>query len=80
LVQGPRAVIAELDRENVFRVIDDLNIQRPKRQREPLALAIFGGVLLIAALNWLPLPAAIWAGVLLVFVTGCIIQHRLPHY
>ncbi len=72
LVQGPRAVIAELDRENVFRVIDDLNIQRPKRQREPLALAIFGGVLLIAALNWLPLPAAIWAGVLLVFVTGCI--------
>ncbi|HNT74179.1 MAG TPA: SLC13 family permease [Anaerolineae bacterium] len=72
LVQGPRAIIAELDRENVFRVIDDLNIQSPKRQRAPLTVAIFAGVLLIAALNLLPLAAAIWAGVLLVFITGCI--------
>lgn len=72
LVQGPRATIAELDRENVFRVIDDLNIQRPKRQRAPLALAIFAGVMLVAALNLLSLPAAVWAGVLLVFITNCI--------
>jgi di/tricarboxylate transporter len=72
LVQGTRANIAALDKENVFRILGAVDIQRPKRDRAPLAIAIFAGVLLLAAFNILELPVAVWLGALLVFATDCI--------
>lgn len=79
LVQGPHTTIATLDKENAFRVIGAVDIQQPKRERALVAVTVFAGVLALAALNLLPLPAAVWLGALLVFVTGCISPDTAYH-
>ena len=71
LIQGPRANIAALDQDN-FHVLGTVEHQRPNRKRAPIAISIFIGVLLLAALNVLSLPVAVLAGTLGVFVTRCI--------
>jgi len=72
LIQGPRANIAVLDKENAFRVIGAVDTQQPKRERAALTVGIFAGVLFLATFNLLSLPVAVWLGALLVFATGCI--------
>lgn len=72
LVQGPRSNIALLQDNGAFRVLDVIRDAPPKRQRARLAVAIFAGSLVAAALNLLSLPVAVLGGVLLAFVTGCI--------
>jgi len=72
LIQGPRAIIETLDKQNAFRVLGNLEVQQSNRRRAPWAIGIFGVSLLLAATNLLPLPVAVWAGALLVFATGCI--------
>ncbi len=72
LIQGPRANIAVLDKENAFRIIGAIDMQQPKQERATAAVGIFVGVLLLATFNLLSLPVAVWLGALLVFATGCI--------
>ncbi|MBN1430607.1 MAG: SLC13 family permease [Anaerolineae bacterium] len=72
LVQGPRSNIAVLQEDGAFHILDVIQAARPNRQRAPLAIAIFGGALIAAALNWLPLPVAVLGGTLLAFLTRCI--------
>jgi len=72
LVQGPRANIGVLDENNVFRVLGTITEERPDLRRAPTALAIFVGVLLLAAFNVLSLPVAVVLGTLAAFLTRCI--------
>lgn len=72
LIQGGRTAILRLDRQNVFRIISTLDAPRPNRRHALTAIIIFLGVLLLAAINVLTLPVAVWLGVLLVFVANCI--------
>jgi di/tricarboxylate transporter len=72
VVQGDRAQIRVLDRQGAFRILGSINERLLNRERGPIALAIFAGVLVAATLNWLSLPVATLLGALLVFVTRCI--------
>jgi len=79
LIQGSHTNILGLDQQNMFRIIGMLDMQQPNRQKATLSIGIFGGVLLLAAFNLLPLTVAIWLGVLLVFITDCISPDTAYH-
>jgi di/tricarboxylate transporter len=72
LVQGDRLNIAALEDQNVFRVLDAVQDERPDVRRAPRALLIFGVVLVISAFDIVPLPVAALIGAVLAFVTRCI--------
>jgi di/tricarboxylate transporter len=72
VVQGDRAHIQSLERQNLFRILGSGDDRRPNRARAPVAIAIFVGTIAIATLNLLALPVAMLLGALLVFVTRCI--------
>jgi di/tricarboxylate transporter len=44
----------------------------PETNKAPLALAIFGGVILLVSFNILSLPVGVMLGALVVFITRCI--------
>ena len=58
VVQGDRARVTALERLNTFRILGSIDMKHLHRQRAPLAIAIFGGVLAATALNLLSLPVA----------------------
>ena len=72
VVQGARARIAALERQDIFRVLSQVERISPNRRRAPIAAAIFLGAVMAATFNWLSLPVAALLGALLVFVTRCI--------
>jgi di/tricarboxylate transporter len=72
LVQGHRAELASAEASQVFRVVGSVEEKRPNLGRARLALAIFAGSLLLAALEILALPVAALLGALLCFLTRCI--------
>jgi di/tricarboxylate transporter len=72
LMQGHPADIAALDQAHLVTVISPVEDKRPNWQRARMAVAIFIGALAAATLNLVSLPVAVLAGVLLVFLTGCI--------
>ncbi len=72
VVQGERTHIQSLERQNLFCVLGSADEGHPNRARAPVAIAVFAGVVALAALNLLALPVAMMLGALLVFVTRCI--------
>ena len=72
LVQGRAADIEHMDRAGLLHVLGAVEQRRAHLKRAPAAAAIFGGVLLVIALDLLPLSVAVLAGVLGVFAAGCI--------
>ncbi|HUT14867.1 MAG TPA: SLC13 family permease [Anaerolineae bacterium] len=72
VVQGARARIAALERQDIFRVLSPVERVSPNRRRAPIATAIFLGAMVAATFNLLSLPVAALLGALLVFVTRCI--------
>jgi di/tricarboxylate transporter len=72
LIQGTQANIALHEQGNVYQVLGPVVHNRSNRRKAPVAIAIFGGVLLVTATGLLSLPVAVLAGTLLAFVTGCI--------
>jgi di/tricarboxylate transporter len=72
LIQGPRANIAALEEENMFRVIGTLHEKRPHRKRAPIAIALFVGAILLATFKVMPLHLAVILGSVLAFATRCI--------
>jgi di/tricarboxylate transporter len=75
LVQGRSQAIARTHENNVFRVLgpmEQVDEIRPRRERAPLAISIFIGVLALVTAGVLTLPLAVMLGALLVFVTRCI--------
>ena len=75
LVQGRRQDIVSAHENNAFRVLgpmEQIDEIRPRRERAPLAIAIFVGVIALVTARVLSLPMAVMLGTLLVFVTRCI--------
>ena len=72
LVQGPQTQLANLERNNTFRIMGTIKDTTPDSKRAPVAMAIFAGVLLVASVNLVTLPVAMLTGALLVFLTRCI--------
>jgi di/tricarboxylate transporter len=75
LLQGRRENLVRLHTNHVARVLGESESMadiRPRRERAPLAVAIFLGVLVMVTARVLTLPLAVMLGTVLVFVTRCI--------
>lgn len=72
LVQGLRNDLANLERNNTFRIMGTVDYRPPKQGQIRVAVAIFILSLLGAASGLLPITVALLLGVLMVFLTGCI--------
>lgn len=72
LVQGNKNQIAALQADNAFDVLGTLSVQRFNKKQAILVGAIFAGAFILGATNIFPLPAAMLAGALLVFLTRVI--------
>jgi len=70
MIQIPRDNLRILQSEKLFRVLDVMPT-RPN-QKAPLAAAIFAATLASAGLGILPIAAAVWAGVVAMFLTNCL--------
>lgn len=71
LVQGPEEQIQALKRRSEVLVLDATS-NVPLATKAPIALAIMGGIILVAALRIAPISIAAIIGVLLMVVTGCL--------
>jgi di/tricarboxylate transporter len=72
LLQGYRPNLAALEGGNAFRILGPVEDRRPNVRRAAAAVAIFAGVLALAAAKVVALPVATLLGALLVFATRCI--------
>ncbi len=73
LIQGERASIDVLERDGAFRILNEsLENERPDLRRAPRAVLIFVGVLVISALNIVPVSVVALGGAVLAFATRCI--------
>jgi len=72
LLQGQPEELSSLEGSNIFRVLGKIRNERPNWGRAPIAIAIFGGVLLVGSVGLMPMPVAVLLGALLVFLTRCI--------
>lgn len=71
LIQGAREQIAELKRRGDVLVLDATE-DLPSTQRARIALVIMAGIILTAALGWLPIAISALGGVLLMLATSCL--------
>ena len=78
LVQGARTSIVALNPDH-FYTIGMVQQVRPNHKRAPISVAIFVGVVLLAALEILSLPIAVTLGTLGVFLTRCITPEEAYH-
>lgn len=77
LLQGSPENIAALENENVVKILNAVNEERPNRRRARRAIAIFVGVIALGTIKisgtqLLSFPLAMMLGVVLVFLTRCI--------
>jgi di/tricarboxylate transporter len=72
LLQGDSDTIQALGSNNSFRVVSAKLDIMPETRRAPIALAIFGGVILLVSFNVLTLPVGVMLGALIAFITRCI--------
>ena len=71
LVQGPREQVATLKGDKDFLVLD-ATTDLPFARKAPMALLIMLGIVLSAALGFLPIAISAPLGALLMILTGCI--------
>jgi di/tricarboxylate transporter len=71
LVQGSREQIAEIKRGGELLVLD-ATTDLPVSKRAPLALLVMAGIIVVAALGFLPIAISAVCGVLLMLVTRCL--------
>jgi len=72
LLQGNPDTIDNLGQNNSFRVVTGKLDDPFETRRAPIALAIFGGVILLVSFNVLSLPVGVMLGSLIAFITRCI--------
>ncbi|MBS3783009.1 MAG: SLC13 family permease [Anaerolineae bacterium] len=72
VVQGREARIDALERQDLFRRLSLPGVSLKRRDRAPVALAIFGGAVLAGTLKVLSLPVAMLLGAVVAFATRCI--------
>jgi len=79
-ISGGDSVLLSMDQERVpelkanrsFVVVSEIGLDRYRKSKLPLALAILAGVVLTAALNILPIVVSAVAGSILLILTGCL--------
>ncbi len=71
LLQGPERRLAQVAREN-FILMQPMGFQPLQKEKAPLMLLIFGGVLALAAFGVLPISVAGVLGAVLMVLTRCI--------
>ncbi|MBU0544437.1 MAG: SLC13 family permease [Proteobacteria bacterium] len=71
LVQGPRPQIADLKKEMDFIVLD-ATTDLPFSRKAPVALLIMLGIVVLVALDILPIAISALLGALLMILTGCL--------
>jgi di/tricarboxylate transporter len=72
LIHGSQASLISLERDNTYRILDNVEARVPNPRSAKLALVIFIGAILLAVLNVVPLPVAVLLGSFLAFLTRCI--------
>jgi di/tricarboxylate transporter len=61
-----------LRNEPSFVFVSDISGHRPRKRKMPLAVAILTGVVVAAALDWVPIVVSALFGALLLILTGCL--------
>jgi di/tricarboxylate transporter len=72
LVQGPKQSLLGLQTHPGFVLAQQRDIETFRREQAGVAIAILFGVVLLAALEWVPILVSAWIGVVLMLLTGCL--------
>ncbi|MEB3311121.1 MAG: SLC13 family permease [Snowella sp.] len=72
LVQGPKESFLGLQTTRELLVLEEKNLENLRLDKAGIALAIIVGVVLVAALDWMPILVTSLVGVLLMVITGCL--------
>jgi len=72
LVQGPKESFLGLQTSQDLLVMEQRDVETLRRDKAWIAVAIGVGVVIMAALDWLPILVSALAGVLLMVLTGCL--------
>jgi di/tricarboxylate transporter len=72
LVQGPKESFLGLQTTRELLVLEEKSLEGLRLEKAWIALAIIVGVVVIAALNWMPILVSSLTGVILMIVTGCL--------
>jgi di/tricarboxylate transporter len=77
LIVAPRRNLDRLRRQNSFVVLQELEVPVVKPFMATVALAIVGGVVLVATLGWYSIATAAIVGAILMVVSGCLPLRRV---
>lgn len=72
LVQGPKESFIGLQTTRELLVIEEEDVETLRQDKAWIAVGIIIGVVLVAALNWLPILMTALIGVILMVFTGCL--------
>ena len=72
LVQGPKESFLGLQTTRELLVLEEKNLENLRLEKAWISLAIIVGVIVIAALDWMPILVTSLTGVILMIVTGCL--------
>jgi di/tricarboxylate transporter len=72
LVQGPKQSLLGLQTHPGFVLTQQRDMETFRRHKAGIAIAIMVGVVLLAAIAWLPILVSAWIGVVLMLLTGCL--------
>jgi di/tricarboxylate transporter len=72
LVQGPKESFLGLQTSQDLLVMEQRDVETLRRDKAWIAVAIGVGVVILTALNWLPILVSALIGVLLMVLTGCL--------
>jgi di/tricarboxylate transporter len=76
LLRAPRERVRELAGRGVLLVLTGFEHDPPRRAKAALAVALFGGALVVGSLGLVPLSVAGLGGVLAMVLTGCVDGRR----
>ena len=72
LVQGPKQSLLGLQTHPGFVLVQEKDLETFRREKAGIAIAILIGVIILAALEWVPILVSAWIGVVLMLLTGCL--------
>lgn len=72
LVQAPRQSLIGLQTSRELLVLSQREVENLRQERAWVAVAIVLGVVVVAALDWMPILVAALVGVILMVITGCL--------
>ena len=72
LLQGPRESFLGLQTSRELLVLEQRDVESLRQDKAWIALTIVAGVIVISALDWMPILVAALVGVILMVLTGCL--------